>query len=430
MKRDHSCLLAAIAVVASLAVLPGSWRSSRADEPGRRGSPWTRHTIDNSSRGADGVRLSDVNGDGLADVTTGWEEGGITRVYLHPGHEKAGEPWPAVTVGQTKSVEDAVFADLDADGRYDVVSSCEGKTRTIFIHWAPGRDRDYLDPAGWKTEPLSASEGRMMWMFVVPTQMDGRGGIDLVAGSKGDGGQIGWFQSPDDPRRLDQWKWHAVGEAGWIMSLRTVDMDGDGNLDVLTTDRKGGIRGCRWLENPGSLASEPAVGPWRNHFVGGRDHEVMFMTPADLDGDGGDELLMATKDDGVVWFRRPAGTLGPWKKHSVALPENVGTGKGVAVGDVDLDGRPDVVFSCENADGSKSGVMWLSYPQKPEDDVWTPHEISGPEGIKFDRLEMLDVDGDGDLDVMTCEEREPIGDGRQGLGVFWYENPTIGRLRG
>ena len=32
---------------------------------------WERHTIDNSSKGADGVRVADVNGDGLLDLTTG-----------------------------------------------------------------------------------------------------------------------------------------------------------------------------------------------------------------------------------------------------------------------------------------------------------------------------------------------------------------------
>jgi hypothetical protein len=30
---------------------------------------------------------------------------------------------------------------------------------------------------------------------------------------------------------------------------------------------------------------------------------------------------------------------------------------------------------------------------------------------------MIDVDGDGDLDLMSCEERDQ-------LGVFWYENPS------
>ena len=35
-------------------------------------APWPRHTIDDSSRGADGVRLADVNGDRLPDIVTGW----------------------------------------------------------------------------------------------------------------------------------------------------------------------------------------------------------------------------------------------------------------------------------------------------------------------------------------------------------------------
>ena len=65
-----------------------------------RGEPWPRHVIDDSSRGADGVRLADVNGDGRPDVVTGWEQGGITRIYLHPGREPVRQRWPAVTVGR------------------------------------------------------------------------------------------------------------------------------------------------------------------------------------------------------------------------------------------------------------------------------------------------------------------------------------------
>ena len=43
-------------------------------------APWNRHTIDNTSRGADGVKLGDLNKDGLPDIVTGWEEGGVVRV--------------------------------------------------------------------------------------------------------------------------------------------------------------------------------------------------------------------------------------------------------------------------------------------------------------------------------------------------------------
>ena len=60
----------------------------------------------------------DVNDDGLSDIATGWEEGGKVRVYLHPGPAKVKEAWPAVTVGQVRSPEDAVFVDLDGGRRH------------------------------------------------------------------------------------------------------------------------------------------------------------------------------------------------------------------------------------------------------------------------------------------------------------------------
>ena len=149
----------------------------------------------------------------------------------------------------------------------------------------------------------------------------------------------------------------------------------------------------------------------------------MFMTVADLDADGTDDVLAAVKPKSLLFFRGPADRRENWEQHTIEMPENTGTGKGVAVGDIDLDGKPDVVFSCEGASGSKSGVMWLSFNESPTENTWRPHEISGPAGIKFDRIELLDVDGDGDLDVLTCEESQPVAGSRKGLGVFWYENP-------
>ncbi|HJN15686.1 MAG TPA: hypothetical protein QGH10_09360, partial [Armatimonadota bacterium] len=77
----------------------------------------------------------------------------------------------------------------------------------------------------------------------------------------------------------------------------------------------------------------------------------------------------------------------------------------------------DLVFTCESADAPKSGCMWMSCDGTPSEGKWTAHDVSGPEGIKYDLIEPIDMDADGDLDLLTCEERE-------NLGVFWYENPT------
>ena len=99
-------------------------------------------------------------------------------------------------------------------------------------------------------------------------------------------------------------------------------------------------------------------------------------------------------------------------------PFGLPNGKAVQVGDIDLDGKLDIVHDTEpGGDPKAPGVAWMSYGRSPTDRDWTAHDISGPQGVKFDRIELLDVDSDGDLDVITCEERH-------NLGVFWYENPT------
>ena len=202
---------------------------------------WPRHTIDAESKGADGVRVADANGDGQLDVVTGWEEGGVVRVYLHPGAARVRQPWPAVTVGSVISPEDAVFFDVDGDGSTDVISSCEGTNRRVFVHWAPGKSDRPLSSSPWSTEAFPAVAGRAMWMFAAPAQVDRRGGTDLVVGGKGSGAVIGWLRAPSEPRRLSAWKFQPLRDVGWVMSLRCEDLDLDGDWDVLASDRKGEI---------------------------------------------------------------------------------------------------------------------------------------------------------------------------------------------
>ena len=146
----------------------------------------------------------------------------------------------------------------------------------------------------------------------------------------------------------------------------------------------------------------------------------MFAAIADLDRDGLEDVLVPIRDADILLLRRLDAGGKWWAESVVAFPENVGRGKGIAAGDLDADGRTDIVISFAAATPPKSGAKWLSYRDSPFGSDWQGHEISGPAGIKFDRIELLDLDADGDLDVLTCEERH---DGR-GLGVIWYENPT------
>jgi peptidyl-dipeptidase A len=413
--------------------------------PLEESTAWQRHTIDRSSKGADGVRLGDVNHDGRMDIVTGWEEGGRVRICVQPESDVT-KPWPSVEIGKVKSPEDAVFVDLDNDGRLDVVSCCEGKTKSVFIHWAPSHLADsqnaqtqndqtqndqtqndqtqnketQSESVGWETAAIPVVEGAQAWMFALPLEVDRQFGTDVILGAKGAGAEVGWLQSPKNPRDLSTWRYFPLYQAGWIMSLRAIDMDGDGDQDVLLSDRKGKNRGIKWLENPGAqiMASAPATA-WTEHLVGGIDQEVMFLTTTKLEPTSQIDIVCATRNQQLLVFQ---GKNDQWKSWSLPNPLETPNGKAVACGDMNGDGTIDIVHSCNNGGTRRQrGVVWLERlagAPPTSVDAWVVHDISGPEGVKFDRIELLDLDRDGDLDVVTCEERD-------NLGVCWYENPSL-----
>ncbi len=387
-------------------------------------APWTRHTIDASDKamgklGADGVRLADADGDGDLDVVTGWENGDAIRVCLNPGPDGAKRPWPGFTVGRVPGAEDAVFADLNGDGRLDVVSCTEGKTRTVFIHWAPKAGEAYDNGEAWRTEPVPGLQGAGLWMYALPFDANADGRTDLILGSKGGGATVGWLEQPsENPEDLTSWRYRPLYQAGWIMSIRAADLDGDGDEEILFSDRKGATTGIWCLENTGrggGLEGTVFLEPRRLGLAG---DEVMFIDLADTDGDGRPEVIAAVRERGWAIV----GASGTRRYSFPAESGNLRTGTSKAVRwfpPAEDSGRGRVIMTCENANGAAHGVFLLTPEGDPDDSGVTPcriEPISGPKGVKFDRMELIDLDGDGDLDVMTCEERD-------NLGVFWYENP-------
>ncbi len=408
-----------IALPIILAAAVSSLRlDAEASEPmGREPAPsWIRHTIDGSSRGADGVRLADLNGDGRLDIATGWEEGGVVRVYLQPAAKRVASGWPSISVGRVASPEDAVLVDADQDGRLDVISSCEGRNRTMYVHWAPRVGGALGKSSEWRTEAIGVTVKQQSWMFAVPLAAD-RSGVSIVTGSKGARAAVGLLQTGSRPRDPRTWTYTQLCDAGWIMSLRAVDIDGDGDRDIVFSDRKRPYRGVWWLENPrrpnGTASAEQI---WKRHLIGGADSEVMFLDLADLNGDSQLDIVVATRHGVILVFESSGGGL-KWKRSEIPNPCGAPHGKAVAIGDIDGDGDLDLVHTVNNhGKREHRGVTWLERRQASGETVWTTHDISGIEGVKFDRIELLDLDGDGDLDVLTCEERN-------NLGVIWYENP-------
>ena len=285
----------------------------------------------------------------------------------------------------------------------------------MFVHWAPKEKGRYLEEGAWITQAIPATKKKQSWMYAVPMEVDGLHGVDLVVGSKGGGASVGWLQAPQDPRNLAAWNYHRIYDAGWIMSIERHDVDGDGDDDLVISDRKGKSTGVKWLENPGRKVAAEG-GRWAEHLIGSQGKEVMFLKVADLDGDGREDIVCTNRNKHLEWFRRAKGEGVGWDAFKIDLAFKLPMGKSVAVGDINLDGQVDLVTTSRGREPVRC-VAWQSWRQSVKDPAWVDHDIGGTQGAKFDLIELIDLDQDGDLDVITCEEVA-------NLGVFWYENPA------
>ena len=398
---------------------------------------WNMWAIDASGNGADGVHTGDINRDGLIDVVSGWEQSGDLMLYLNPGPESVRQTaaWSRVDISggaSIKGIEDAAFADLDLDGFDDaVLSSIEGNTQTIGIHWLAGKNLE--NPADWRSFNLAPSK-QAGYMKARAAQLDGIAGADIVAGTKAmDGKEAGifWFKAPPGapPGTPEQWQRFYIGAVDVkTVTLVIKDMDADGLPDLVFAGRNG----VGWFRHPGhrALVSSPAKAVWERIMITDTGSEFTFC---DHIVDGMEDMIVATSHkSGMVakWLKRLDESGRHWVEYPITSDslrtQHSGRAKfvikGVACGYVDDDDQIDVVFT---GSGDGHGVFMMS----PRTDIpsgltWnlvnlTPHAHR----MKYDNLRLVDMDMDGDLDILTTEEGEGIF--TAGDGVLWLENPLL-----
>ena len=337
----------------------------------------------------------------------GWSEDSVGKRDAWTGTPVCSEPWPEwmgasltpatpenlryLVAGGLDSPMAACVADLDQDGKSDVVVADWGKGT---LSWWRNRDGKGQD---WERHPLTDHFPGANAVEVV--DLDGDGDLDVVGAAYDPGNEVAWWENVRGDG--SEWVVHTVAlGVDRARAVRAVDLNRDGRPELLVAALGSGLT---WWERPAQ-----AGGLWQKHEVAQPAGGVAGICVADLDADGDPDVVAALPDKGVMWWENVRGNGQEWKERQVATPFE--GAEDVRVGDLDADGDLDIVAAASRADR----VCWWENGDG-KGNLWTPREIQsdfdGAYGVA-----VADLDGDGDLDV--------AGVSRFGNTVMWWENSS------
>ena len=220
--------------------------------------------------------------------------------------------------------------------------------------------------------------------------LSGDGVMDIVYGPF-------WYEGPDFKKVHTYYEQEpfSIETYSNCFFLYTYDFDEDGRLDILRIGFPG--EEAAWYRNPGTDSDA-----WTMHQIA---DEVSNESPtfADITGDGRPELVAI--NDGRYAYAEPGpDPRQPWPFKPISADRELQRfTHGMGIGDVNGDGRPDLL----------EATGWYEQPASLEGDPeWIHHPYAFARGGS--QMFAYDVDGDGDNDVITAEYAH-------GWGLEWHE---------
>ncbi len=313
------------------------------ENPGSAGGEWKRHqfrTVEVSGEFVSecGEWVVDVNHDGAPDlVTVGWQTDGL---WWYENPKKNGGMWERHLITHTIKTEGGWMADLNGDGKPDLALGHYGRSGVIWVDFAGSEPK--VHQAGGPDQ-----DGHGIGM----ADVDGDGRVDLLT-------PFGWFQNVD--ANQDKWEWHAdwtLGESGF--PIIGYDVNHDGKTDIIYG--RGHSYGLYWLEQQGDGANRHFV----KHTIDESFSQVHVLKLVDIDGDGEMELLAGKRYRGhsgndpgsyeplVIYYYKIDRKNGTFTRYAVSVNGTAAAGTQFIVQDFDGDGDPDIAVA------GKTGVHFL-----------------------------------------------------------------------
>jgi FG-GAP-like repeat len=277
------------------------------------------------------------------------------------------------------------YYDIDGDGDLDVVFGADAGDNHVW--WWENPYPDYDPAVNWKRHVIKDSGGNKHHdqMF---GDFDGDGKAELVSWNQG-GKALLLFEIPENPRAAERWPQTTIyswTEGSEHEGLAAADVNLDGKVDI--------VGGGRWFEHL-------EKGGFQAHVI---DDSYRFSRAAagQLKEGGRPEIVFQPGDENgrIRWFEW---TGGQWVAHDL-LDHDVIHGHSIGIGDVDGDGHLDI-FSAEMGQWSAGGATQTNPDARLRiffgDGQGSFREDIVATGYGFHEARLVDLDGDGDLDVLA-----------------------------
>jgi hypothetical protein len=413
---------------------------------------WQEHLIDDAAildfvlSGGDGLVMTDIDNDGYIDIVSVHEsDSSYDSANFTPGFEAPPEgyvriafgsadptQWYNITVAKeldAAAPEDAAVADMNGDGYMDILVAAE-LSHVLYLQ-NPGPDARNTE---WPRLKLPMTVGRGSYIRVFAADLDGDGVPEVIAPNKGAqipgpddfavSNPVSIFKVSGDPLMGDNWQEIELGRYSIPQNSEPVDLDGDGDIDIVVGTR--GEDRLVWFDNPGDGSLnfiERAIG------INGARMAGFNLEYADLNGDGRLDIIGAgvgPVGNGLVWIEQPARKGDAWNARFIGTfaPDSI---TGLETADINGDGHLDVFAGSysrgeretDDANATLTDPLGrLGWFQNPGviGDAWTRHDVSRRKRGMFDKFIAHDMDGDGDVDFVGTRGNSYPYD-----GVFWLE---------